>query len=257
MTSFARGVLGRVPFARSSYAWFKRCESRRQFRRDYQRFAALSASAQAHWMLRWEDRYPCLNDRTASTDFDHHYVYHTAWAARLLADQRPAYHVDISSNVYFCALVSAFLPVRFFDYRPADLRLSNLSSEHADLTRLPFGDLSVDSLSCMHVVEHIGLGRYGDPLDPDGDRKAMCELQRVLAPKGSLLFVVPVGKPKIMFNAHRIYAYSQIMTAFTGLQLARFDLITDRPSDGLIENAPAEAADGQSYGCGCFWFRRP
>jgi len=47
----------------------------------------------------------------------------------------------------------------------------------------------------MNVVEHVGLGRYGEPLDPEGDIKAMRELRRVLAPGGSLLFVVPVGRP--------------------------------------------------------------
>ena len=52
----------------------------------------------------------------------------------------------------------------------------------------------------MHVIEHIGLGRYGDEMDPDGDLKAIDELKRVLSRKGDLLFVVPVGKPKIMYN---------------------------------------------------------
>jgi hypothetical protein len=59
----------------------------------------------------------------------------------------------------------------------------------------------------MHVIEHIGLGRYGEALDPDGDLKAIRELVRVLAAGGNLLVVVPVGRPRIQFNAHRIYDY--------------------------------------------------
>ena len=39
----------------------------------------------------------------------------------------------------------------------------------------------------MHVVEHIGLGRYGDQVDPDGDLMAMKELERVTAKLGKLL----------------------------------------------------------------------
>ncbi len=239
----------------------KRCVSQLvaqlRFQQEFMRFKSLaSRSATQRFTVRWQDRYPCLGDKTAITGFDHHYIYHTAWAARIVAQTRPVRHVDISSSLYFCALVSAFIPVQFYEYRPADLHLGNLSSELADLLALPFANASINSLSCMHVVEHIGLGRYGDPLDPDGDLKAIAELKRVLANGGSLLFVVPVGKPKIMFNAHRIYSYSQIASAFADLQLQQFALITDNGQEGLIENAPTEMADAQTYGCGCFWFTR-
>ncbi len=201
---------------------------------------------------------PCLHDRTAGTVFDRHYVYHAAWAARVIAQTRPAEHVDISSLLHFCTIVSAFVPVRFYDYRPAALNLSGLVSKQADLTKLPFESGSILSLSCMHTVEHIGLGRYGDPLDPGGDLKAMKELERVLALGGSLLFVVPTGRPKIMFNAHRIYSFAQIVERFPSLELVQFALIPDDPKEGgLLENATSEMADAQSYGCGCFWFRKP
>jgi SAM-dependent methyltransferase len=204
--------------------------------------------------MSWVDSLPCLDDNTAKTEFDRHYVFHTAWAARVMSEVRPVRHVDISSSLFFCGIVSAFVPVDFYDYRPADLRLEGLSTAKADLTALPFGDGSVSSLSCMHVVEHIGLGRYGDRLDPTGDLKAMAELRRVLAPAGTLLFVVPVGRPRIMFNAHRIYSTDQILDSFSGLRLQKFSLIPD--SGGLVENADLALADRQNYGCGCFWFRR-
>jgi SAM-dependent methyltransferase len=207
--------------------------------------------------LTWKDRYPCLEDKAPATGFDRHYVYHTAWAARVLARTRPELHVDISSYLYFSTIASAFIPIRFYDYRPADLQLNNLTSEGADLLALPFANQSIKSLSCMHVVEHIGLGRYGDPLDPDGDLKAVAELKRVLAPAGTLLFVVPIGKPKIMFNAHRIYSYEQVTSYFSDLELTQFALIPDCPRDGgIIYNATREQADKQTYGCGCFWFTK-
>ena len=164
--------------------------------------------------------------------------------------------MDISSSLYFCSLVSAFVPVAFYDYRPAALGLSNLSSGTADLMGLPFADRSVASLSCMHVVEHIGLGRYGEPIDANGDLRAMAELQRVLAPGGSLLFVVPVGRPRILFNAHRIYAHQQIVAAFAELQLVEFALVPDFPRIELVPDAPPALADAQTYGCGCFLFTR-
>jgi hypothetical protein len=228
------------------------------FREEFLRFEKLfSAASPKRFELRWEDRYPCLEDKTSTTDFDRHYVYHTGWAARVLARTRPQVHVDISSYLYFSTIVSAFIPVRFYDYRPAQVQLSDLTTEPVDLMALPFDDGSVHSLSCMHVVEHIGLGRYGDPLDPEGDLKAMAELKRVLAIDGMLLFVVPIGKPVIMFNAHRIYSYDQIITGFKDLELKEFALIPDDSQrGGLMYGATREMADEQNYGCGCFLFTR-
>ena len=106
----------------------------------------------------------------------------------------------------------------------------------------------------MHTVEHIGLGRYGDKLDPNGDLKAIKELKRVLSVNGNLLFVVPIGKPKIMFNAHRIYSYNQIINYFNELKLKEFSLVTD--SGKFIQNSNKQVADNQKYGCGCFWFKK-
>jgi SAM-dependent methyltransferase len=217
---------------------------------DYLKFRKIDSQPRFSYKLK--DFYPCLKDKTIKTSFDAHYIYHTAWAARKVKEINPVVHTDISSSLYFSGIVSAFVPVDFYDYRPAELNLSNLKSEHADLTKLQFQNNSIKSLSCMHTVEHVGLGRYGDPIDPNGDLKAISELKRVLANGGSLLFVVPVGKPKIEFNAHRIYSYEQIEEYFKDLKIKEFTLITDNKD--FIENAKPELVSEQKYGCGCFWF---
>jgi ubiquinone/menaquinone biosynthesis C-methylase UbiE len=121
--------------------------------------------------------------------------------------------------------------------------------------KLPFKDNSLQSLSCMHTIEHIGLGRYGDPIDPQGDLKAIKELKRVVKKGGSLLFVTPIGKPTIRFNAHRIYSYDQIISYFDGFSLKEFSLLPDDAyAAGMIKNASKKLSDKQSWGCGCFWF---
>lgn len=201
---------------------------------------------------------PMLNEASSTTNYDAHYIYHPAWAARILAETSPRVHVDISSSLHFCTLVSAFLDVEFYDYRPAHIELSSLVCGRADLLSLHFPDNSVCSLSCMHVVEHIGLGRYGDPIVPDGDLMAMRELKRVLAPEGTLLVVVPIsGRPRIEFNAHRIYAYAQMINYFSDLELVEFALIPDdAASRGMIRHANPAMAGMQNYGCGCFHFRK-
>lgn len=217
-------------------------------------FSALGRASAPRFALRWRDRWLCMGDMTSVTSFDRHYVYHTAWACRVLAESRPAEHVDISSSLYFAATASAFVPIRFYDYRPAQLGLSGLRCDQADLTRLNFADGSITSLSCMHVVEHVGLARYGDPLDYDGDLKAVAELCRVLAVGGQLLFVVPIaGEARIQFNAHRIYTYRQVLGMFDGFELVEFALIPDDGSSlGLVRHAQEALSDAQRYGCGCF-----
>jgi len=204
--------------------------------------------------VKTRDMYPCLKDTITKTPFDHHYTYHPAWAARILAQTKPAYHVDISSILSFSTIISAFVPVKFYDYRPADLKLNNLESGFADLKQLGFSANSIPSLSCMHTIEHIGLGRYGDEIDPQGDIKSINELKRVLKDGGDLLFVTPVGKPRIEFNAHRIYSYEQITEYFSPLISKEFSLIPD--AGGIIINADPALVKAQQYGCGCFWFKK-
>jgi len=201
--------------------------------------------------------FPCLIDKTATTHFEPHYTYHPAWAARILADKKPEKHIDIGSTLKFSSVISAFIPTEFYDYRPAELKLSNLVSKHGDLTNLSFDDNSVESLSCMHTIEHIGLGRYGDPIDPEGDRKAAFELSRSLAPAGTFIFVTPVGKPKLAFNAHRIYSYQQVLDLFPTLKLVEFSMVPDDyKKHGLIRNADPHDVERQNWACGCFVFTK-
>jgi hypothetical protein len=206
----------------------------------------------------WKNRLPCFNDNTKNSSFDRHYVYHTAWASRIIRETNPKKHVDISSYLFFSTIVSAFTPIEFYDYRPVKIELSDLEIQRANLCKLPFNSNSIMSLSCMHVIEHLGLGRYGDSLDSNSDLDGMEELSRVLAINGNLLFVVPIGsKPIIQFNAHRIYTKEQIEDKFIslGLSLKEFVLIPEDEKDGgLVKNPTLELLSRQRYACGCFWF---
>ena len=236
--------------------WYKNRKSgNKHFKKTFFQLQK-SLEDNGRFTCRWEDRYPCLTDNTAYTSFEPHYTYHPAWAARILAATMPSIHVDISSSLSFVSIASAFVSIEFYDLRPAHLTLQNLTSKAADIMSLPFMDNSIASLSCMHVVEHIGLGRYGDKHDPQGDIKAMRELARVVAPGGQLLFVVPVAAEAIIaYNAHRIYRYADILSQFPGFCLKKFSLITD--DSKFLEDAAPEMVLNQRWGCGCFHFVKP
>jgi SAM-dependent methyltransferase len=248
---YLRAVLLRTFFG----SRLKKSEEQK-FRREFDQFKQLADRAQPRFLIRWQDRYPVLREDGPAHGFDRHYIYHTAWAARKVRELAPACHVDISSSLYFASIVSAFIPIQFYDYRPARLELNNLTCGHADLLKLPFESESILSLSCMHVVEHIGLGRYGEPLNLDGDLTAMQELRRVLAPGGSLLFVAPVGQSLLTFNSHRVYPYEQVTNVFSDLKLMEFSLVPDDKTQPLIINADPQLVMQQEYGCGCFHFQK-
>ncbi|KAL6737989.1 hypothetical protein Aduo_011589 [Ancylostoma duodenale] len=67
-------------------------------------------------------------------------------------------------------------------------------------------------------IEHSGLGRYGDPVDPIGD---MREVQKVmcLLKKGGLFFVgFPRGRDSILYNLHRVYGRTRLAMIMAGYE---------------------------------------
>lgn len=249
-----------LPFLRqgiSLYFYLKNLKIKYAINREYKVLKSQEEKTESRFDFSWKNRQFCYNRINKMTTFPQHYVYHTGWAARKLAENKVKNHTDISSSIFFNAIASAFVEFEYYEFTPAFLNLNNIKCRSADLYSLPFDNNSIHSLSCMHVIEHIGLGRYGDKLNYDGDLIAMKELIRVLAIGGILLFVVPIGRPKIIFNAHRIYSYRQISEYFAELELVEFSLIPDNEREiGMIFNATEQQSDQQKYGCGCFLFRK-
>jgi SAM-dependent methyltransferase len=204
--------------------------------------------------LALRDSYPCLTDRVGATPFDPHYFFQAGWLARRLQEIKPSWHVDVGSSVMMINVLSAGVKTAFVDYRPLRVQLSNFISLAGDILRLPFRDSSIASLSCLHVIEHVGLGRYGDPLNPIGSQLAASELQRVLQPGGRLFLSAPVGRERVCFNAHRVYAPGTIHSFFQVLHLESFSLIDDKGR--FMEHVPLDAGSMLEYGCGLFEFSK-
>ena len=199
---------------------------------------------------------PMLEERTSSHSFDAHYVYLGAWAFRHITRAHPAQHIDVAGQIGWVTCLASVTHVVFIDVRPFLGQVENLESRAGSVLSLPFADRSVPSLSCLHVAEHIGLGRYGDPIDPLGTRKAFTELARVLAAPGRLYFVLPVGRPSVAFNAHRVHDPATIEEWIReeGLVLREFAAVDDG-GRFLPSASPADMRD-QAYACGMFLLER-
>lgn len=199
--------------------------------------------------------YPCLHDKTEFTHFDRHYFYQDIWAFRRIYESGCKHHVDVGSRIDFVGFLTAITRVTMIDIRPLLANLQNLESKKGSILQIPYASGTIRSLSCLHVAEHIGLGRYGDPLDPAGTKKAAQELSRVLSPGGNLFFSLPIGKPRLCFNAHRIHRTDQILEYFSGLTLVEFSGIDDEINFRV--NIGIGDLDSCNYGCGLFWFKKP
>jgi len=72
-----------------------------------------------------------------------------------------------------------------------------------------------DCIVTYSSIEHSGLGRYGDPLDPNGDIKTMDDIHNNLNENGLLIWGGPVGSDALVWNAHRVYGRIRLPLLFS------------------------------------------
>ena len=223
-----------------------------RYRRDRKRYLAELGTD-----FVWGESLPILDEWDAASGALGAYFFQDQLVARWIHDAQPRRHVDVGSRLDgFIGHLAVFREVEVIDIRPQPVPVSNVTFHQLDLMeKLPPRWLAAtDSLSCLHTLEHFGLGRYGDPLDPLGTVKACRELKRVLAPGGNLYFGLPIGRPRVCFNAHRIHSPDQILEYFSGLKLLEFSLVDD--AGHFRQNIePAHGRD-LKYGCGLFQFTK-
>lgn len=184
-----------------------------------------------------------------------HYFQMDLWAARKVHQLAPKKHVDIGSRLDgFVAHCASFSSLTMVDIRPLKEPIRGLEfvqGDATDLRRIPDG--SVDCLSSLHMLDDIGFGRYGDPIDPNAFRRAIVEFQRVVKPGGGLIIAVPVGKPRIIFPG-RVYSPETFVTYFQDCDLVEFSIEDDFRK--LSFNTTLQGWDEQSHACGMFHFRK-
>lgn len=215
-------------------------------------------TADGRWRASYGSLWPVLHEfRGEAGAGSGHYFHQDLWAARKVFAVRPVRHVDIGSRVDgFVAHLLVFMPVEYVDIRPLPEPIANLTAIRMDATALHlYPDDSVLSLSSLNAAEHFGLGRFSDPIDPMACFTFMSSLGRVLAPGGRLYFSTPIGRERVEFNAHRVFALNTVLAQFARLRLLSFSYVDD---DGrLHEDVRAgHFPSGADHACGLFEFTK-
>jgi SAM-dependent methyltransferase len=235
-----------------------RASTLRQLPRFTRDALAYRRRARGPFELRAGELTPILTDFHAQAGVARgQYFHQDLWAARLIYSRRPTVHVDIGSRIDgFVAHLLTFMPVTVVDIRPLETDVDGLRFVQGDMCRLDgFETGSLDSLSCLHTIEHVGLGRYGDPIDPEGWVVAVGEIAQSLAPRGRLYLGTPIGRERVCFNSERVFSPKTILDALQDLRPVSLAAIDE--ADRFVPDADLDRMMRLPYGCGLFELTKP
>lgn len=206
---------------------------------------------------------PCLHDwfeEGGSTKSE--YFWQDLLVARKIFESKPGKHVDIGSRVDgFVAHVASFREIEVFDVRPITAQIPGVRFKQCDLMQHVEGmEDYCDSLSCLHALEHFGLGRYGDPVDPQGFERGLANMARLLVKEGAFYLSVPIGVERVRFNANRVFDPQMIvgLAEHHSLELTSLIVIQSGGEVKECDVATTNLSDlaGQQYALGIFVFNK-
>ena len=210
--------------------------------------------------------YPCLADKYVSSGIaSGHYFWQDLAVARKIFLDSPSSHLDIGSRVDgFIAHLACFRKITVIDIRPNNAVIPNVEFVFGDIMSDAGLDLinKFDSISCLHALEHFGLGRYGDPIDPNGHIVALQNISNLLNNGGRLYLSVPIGRQRIEYNAHRVFAPATLPALLSEhYKLIAFSYVNDlgemiEPCDENSSFCIDDLVYQGDYGCGIYTFQK-
>lgn len=189
-----------------------------------------------------------------------HYFHQDLLIAGLIYEAQPKRHIDIGSRIDgFVAHVASFREIEVLDIRPLEKsEHKNIKFIQADLMN-PVNLGAVDSISCLHVIEHFGLGRYRDQIDIDGHIKGINNLVNMLSEGGTLYISFPISyKDEVYFNANRVFKVDTILklpSINNTLELVRFDYV-DQDGNLYTDVRLEDISINSINNCGIYTFKK-
>ncbi|MGR3809230.1 DUF268 domain-containing protein [Jiulongibacter sp. NS-SX5] len=251
LLKFALSYLGIYP-----EEFFSNLKSLFPFLRERKLFKSEFRAKYPNWKFSY---YPILKDKTdQSGSARGQYFYQDLYVASLIYKKSPVRHIDVGSRIDgFVAHLATFREVDVFDIRPLENKISNVNFIQRDLMKASEEFLEItDSLSCLHTIEHFGLGRYGDDIDIDGHLKGLDSLYSYLKPGGTFYFSTQIGPSRVEFNAHRVFGIEYLLELFAErYELLTFSYIDDNDQlheDVALTDKMIQTNCGCKLGCGIF-----
>lgn len=207
--------------------------------------------------------YPMLDDNSESSgNLTYHYFYQDLWMAQQVLKYNPANLMDIGSRIDgYVAHVASFRKIHVLDIRPLVQTIPNVTFSQFDIMQ-GAGEFAstADAVSSLHVIEHFGLGRYGDSIDPNGHLRGFNAIFDIIKPGGLFFFSTIIGQDAVQFNAHRIFSLNTLLRWFEDrYTIENFAYVDD--DNNLVQDAvlTPEVIDKNanlSFGCGLFVLRK-
>jgi len=256
-----RGALR--PWLKDSRDLLRRTRQISVFRRHRNQFRDSIKASSVDWDF--GNDYPCLDDFGDSAGVANgHYFHQDLYVAQCIYADKPERHLDVGSRIDgFVAHVATYREIDVADIRPIDSKVRNIRFHQVNFMNLDAVKSmgTWPSVSCLHALEHFGLGRYGDPVDPDGWLTGLKSLATVVNEGGVLYLSVPIGIQRIEFNAHRVFSPETILRAAeTWFEFCGFSYVNDEGDffrlGSITEGQLPSDIEKMDYGCGIFTFRK-
>ena len=234
-----------------------------RFRRNRRKYFSLVASSQSGSLFKQTNNFPCYSDhRNKAGDLPKHYFQQDLYVARQIFLTNPIRHIDVGSRIDgFVSHVAAFREIEAVDIRSMGAINENIKFLQLDITDKDSIPHEIcDSLSCLHTIEHIGLGRYGDVINPDGWLTALDNLLAMLKPGGVLYLSAPIGEGSVEFDAHRLFLISDLLeTVSQRASITKVAVIGDDDRFMSSTDCDSYIKHGQirvTYGCAIITARK-
>ncbi|NQV78294.1 MAG: DUF268 domain-containing protein [Lutibacter sp.] len=220
----------------------------------YQLFKAICQSS--GWAIRI---FPILTDKYKEAgSINSQYFIQDLYFASIIFKIKPIRHVDIGSRIDgFISHLLVFMEVDILDIRPIKSGIKGLNFRQVDIMS-KHGLSTIDkypSVSCLHTIEHFGLGRYGDGFNLQGWKAGLENILGLVEYSGFFYLSTPIGRRRIEFNAHRVFDPKELIeyTVSSGFKLVSFEFLDD--ANIIKDNLEADFSE-IIYGCGFFVFQK-